>query len=211
MDARAVYANVLMHIPEATLLEVNKYLQLALDEVNSQGKETITALVVSNPDSTPYGTPSQRTSNQTFNYYPDVKCLVLPSSIVYVAKVYVGTQLYSPLSATEYLGDATELAAINNGYSYYLSDTGEMYFVSALTAGDTVKILGRIGGNTLAMLPDSYLAYLTYAVLTGMYSSEYKDADAYAIYSNKLAKAKPVSMQGNKRLSWMKRNGRIYP
>jgi len=203
MDARAVYANVLMHIPEATLLEVNKYLQLALDEINSQGKETITAVTVVSPTTTPYGNPSERTSNQTFNYYTDVKCLVLPSSIVYVAKVSVNGKPYSPMSASEYLDGTAGI------YTYYLNDTGDMYFATDLTEGDTVKILGRIGVS-LAVLPDSYLSYLTYYVLTGLYSSEYENESSFAIYSAKLRAEKPKTMQSTKRLSWMKRNGRLY-
>lgn len=209
MDARAVHANVLMQIPEATLMEINKYLQLALDEINSLGKETITALTVVNPDKTPYGTPSERTVDQAFNYYPDAKCLVLPSSVVYVAKVYVNGTVYSPLSATEYLSDAENLAQYD-GKAYYQNNTNELYFISDLTEGDTVKVLGRIGGNTLAVLPDSYLSYMTYYVLSGLYSSEYKNADAYAVVTPKLAEAKRNTMQETQRLKWNKRNGRLY-
>lgn len=209
MDARAVYSNVLMHVPDATQLEVNKYLQLALDEINSQGKETITAIAVVEPTSKPYGTPAERTLAQSFNYYPDVKCLVVPSSVTYVAKVYVNDTLYSPISASEYLKGEANLA-IYSGKAYYLSGTGEMYFITDLVDGDIVKILGKAGIGKLELLPDSYMAYLNYYVLCGLYASEYKDADQYAIYSRKLETVRNQTMQETRRLSWMKRNGRLY-
>lgn len=209
MDARAVYSNVLMHVPDATQLEVNKYLQLALDEINSQGKETITATSVVNPTVKPYGSPAERTLAQSFNYYPDVKCLVVPSSVTYVAKVYVNDTLYSPISASEYLSTPESLSMFS-GRAYYLNAIGEMYFVSDLNDGDIVKILGKSGIGKLELLPDSYMAYLNYYVLCGLYASEYKDADQYAIYSRKLETVRNQTMQERARISWMKRNGRLY-
>jgi hypothetical protein len=204
MDARKIHANILMHLPAVTLLEVNKYLQLALDEINSNGKERITKLTVSVPGISTPSTPSERTPDRAYNYYADLKCLVIPSTILYVAKLSIDGQAYTPISASDYL------SLVGGGYYYHLTEVGEMYFANDLVVGSVVTILGRTSGTTLAMLGDNYLPYLTYYVLCGLYALEYKDADSYAIYRRKLDESKPNTMQEVQRISFNKRTGRLY-
>jgi hypothetical protein len=65
-----------------------------------------------------------------------------------------------------------------------------MYLSFDLADGDIINISGRLGGVTVDLLPDRYIPMLSNSIIAGLVSNEYKDPDAYAIYSRKAEKSK---------------------
>lgn len=205
MNVNTVYADVRLCIPDATLIEMNKYLQQALQYINSRGLERMHTITVVTATGTYDADPLNRTDGQLFNYYPLSKCLVLPSNVVNVQRLHV---------------DGIEIPAINyNDYvqgvyltqAYSITESGELYFVIALTDSSIVSITGRVGGLTPSSLPDQFIPYLANSILTGLYSKEYKDPDQYAVYMRKLNESKAYAFNVNKgKTQRTRRNGRLY-
>jgi hypothetical protein len=203
MDINKVYANVKLAVPEATLLEMNKYLLSLLDEINANGAEGIRSYTVVSGTGT-YGTPQQRADGQTFNYYPNVKCLIVPSDVTLVEKVFLADQQLSEMSVSEYL------STTRPEYSYCITYTGEMYLSFDLEDGDVINILGKFGGMTVDILNDRFIPYMSNSIIASLVSNEYKDADAYAIYSRRARDSKVSTVQSIVQPKLMKRNGRLY-
>jgi hypothetical protein len=203
MDINKVYANVKLAVPEATLIEMNKYLLGLLDEINANGTEGIRSYTVVSGTGT-YGTPQQRVDGQSFNYYPDVKCFIIPSDVTLVEKVFLADQQLSEMSVSEYL------STTQPEYSYHITYTGEMYLSFDLEDGDIINVLGKFGGMTVDILNDRYIPYFSNSIIAGLTSNEYKDADAYAIYSRRARDSKVVTVQSIVQPKLMKRNGRLY-
>lgn len=203
MDINKVYANVKLAVPEATLVEMNKYLLTALDEINGNGIEGLRQYTITIPTGE-YTTPASRTDGQAFNYYPNLKCFVLPSEILLIEKVFSGTTQLYEMTTAEYLTSERPTNA------YFITYSGEMYFSVELSEGDTISIMGRFGGNTVDLLSDNYIPFLTNTIIAGLVSKEYKDADDYAIYSRKAAHSKLILGEGVVQTKSMLRNGRLY-
>ena len=204
MNLNSVHAQVRLYIPEAGIAEMNKYLGSAMDEINSRGLERIVPITVTSPAGDYNADPLMRTDGQAFNYYPLMQCIVLPSTVSNVSKLLLNDVAIQQIS----LIDCT----IGSTLQYYaISDTGEIYFTVPLVDGDVVKITGRASAITAAVLPDRYIPYLTYAILSGLYSDEYKNPDQYAIYSRKAKSAYNSAASVNRgNVQGIKRNGRLY-
>lgn len=205
MNINIVYANIRLAIAEATRAEVNKYIILALNEINARGLERVFNVSVTHPPEGYNTDIYARSDGQAFNYYPADKCLILPSSCLLVEKIYLGGVAIPAMTRDSFLLGALETQA------YYLTDTGEMYFAEALDSGASIKIVGRAGGMTLDMLSDRYVPFITNAILAGLYSHEYKDADMYAVYSRKYEASRRNATYSNLvQNKLMIRNGRLY-
>lgn len=205
MNINKVYANVKLAVPDATLIEMNKYLLAEIDTINARGIEGMRKYAVVYPTEESYGSPSDRTDSQTFNYYPDVKCFILPSEVALVEQIYHGTTKLSEMSMVDFVSQTEQVPN-----AYYLSFNGEIYFYSELTEGDIITVVGSFGGLTADMLPDKYIPALSNAIIAGLVSNEYKDPDAFAIYSRRAAQSQIVTRESIVQTKYTKRNGRLY-
>lgn len=204
MDTNKALANVRLHIPAVTVPQFNKYLLAALDEINAHGVERALDVTVTSPVGEYDSDPMNRTDSQAFNYYPLSKALVIPESVVAINKVFYDDREVH----------LNTMAVVSAGYYgvnyYYQSESGELYFNIDLTSGSSVRLIARAGGLSPFLLPDTYLPYLSYTILAGLASNEYKNSDMYAIYSAKARQAKMATTKNKTKASWIKRNGRLY-
>lgn len=204
MNINSVYANVRLAVPDATLVEMNKYLLAEIDAINASGIESIRKYKIVYPVGSGYGTVSERKHTQSFNYYPTEKCFILPSEVVLVEKIfYSGNQIKE-------MDTAQMVSETNYGYSYYITNTGEMYLSFDLADGETIIIMGSFGGHTTDTLPDKWIPYLSNSIIAGLVSHEYKDPDAYAVYSRKAMDSKAYTVSPATQTKYMRRNGRLY-
>lgn len=203
MNVNKVYANVRLAVPNATLIQMNKYLLAEMDDINGSGIEGLRKYTVIHGTGD-YGTPIERVDGQTFNYYPDVNCFIIPSEVSLIEKVYSGTTQLSEMTAEGYMSDTQP------SNSYYVTYSGEMYFSTALADASEIAIKGRFGGLTVDMLPDKYISSLSNAIIAGLVSNEFKDPDAYAIYSRRAERSKIMTRDHLVQTSYIKRNGRLY-
>lgn len=203
MNVNKVYANVRLAVPNATLIQMNKYLLAEIDDINASGIEGLRKYTVTHGTGS-YGTPQDRTDGQVFNYYPDVNCFIIPSEVTLIEKVYYGTTQLSEMTHEGYL------SAVQPADSYYVTFSGEMYLSTAIADAGEITIMGRFGGLTVDMLPDRYIPSLSNAIIAGLVSSEFKDADAYAIYSRRAERSKIVTKDHLIQTTYTKRNGRLY-
>ena len=60
MNINSVYANVRLAVPDATLVEMNKYLLAEIDAINASGIESIRKYEIVYPVVAEYGTVSER-------------------------------------------------------------------------------------------------------------------------------------------------------
>ena len=207
MDINKIYANVRLVVPDATTIEINKYILATLDEINARGIETVRQYQVRHPDAEGgyrIGTPEERKDGQGFNYYPDLKCLILPSEITLLSRV-----IRKDKTAIA-VGGYTHLKGNFGIPAYYLTQTGEMYFSVNLEDGEIITIIGSAGGITVDVLPDKYLPYLSNSAIAGLSSQEYPNPDTYAIYSRKATQSKLATLESMTSAVNIKRNGRLY-
>ena len=59
MNINSVYANVRLAVPDATLVEMNKYLLAEIDAINASGIESIRKYEIVYPVVAEYGTVSE--------------------------------------------------------------------------------------------------------------------------------------------------------
>jgi hypothetical protein len=203
MNINKVYANVRLAVPNATLIQINKYLLAELDDINASGIEGLRKYTVTHATGT-YGTPQTRTDGQSYNYYPDVNCFIIPTEVSLIEKVYYGTTQLSEMTSEGYM------AEVQPTDSFYVTHSGEMYFSFDMPDAAVITIMGRFGGLTVDMMSDRYIPALSNAIIAGLVSSEYKDADAYAIYSRRAANSKIVTKDHLIQTTYTKRNGRLY-
>lgn len=205
MDINKVYANTRLVIPEATTIEMNKYILAALDEINAKGIETVRQYKVKYPPAGMKSSmPEERIDGQGFNYYPELKCFILPSEITLLERV-----IYKGNSAIR-VGGYTHLRGNFGIPAFYLARTGEMYFSVDLEDGETITIEGSAGGLTVDVLPDKYLPYISNSVIAGLTSQEYLNPDLYAIYLRKVSQSKLATFESISGSINIKRNGRLY-
>ena len=203
MNINKVYANVRLAVPNATLIQINKYLLAELDGINAAGIEGLRKYTVVHATGT-YGTPQERTDGQAYNYYPDINCLIIPTEVSLIEKVFYGTTQLAEMTIDGYMAETQP------ENSYYVSYSGEMYFSFDVADAGVITIVGRFGGLTVDMLSDKYIPYLSNSIIAGLVSSEFKDPDAYAIYSRRAANSKPVSREHLVKTNYSRRNGRLY-
>lgn len=204
MDGNNIIANVRLCVPSATIVQINKYLLAALDQINSYGVEKLLTVVAVHPEGEYNSDPDARTQKQAFNYYPEARCLILPSTVQLVQRAFYNDVQIFPISFDIYVANT----AVRN--SYYLTQSGEMYLTFALDNGSSLRLIVRAGGMTIDSLPDHYLPYFTDKILAGLYSREFKDADQYALYSRSAAKHEKAIRVNKVQTTWMPRNGRLY-
>jgi hypothetical protein len=204
VNINKVYANVRLAVPDATLVEINRYLLAEIDAINATGIESIRRYSVSYPSEDDYGSPDGRIDGQGFNYYPGERCFVLPSSISLIERVYIDGSELSEMTLQELVSGITVPGR------YYVTNSGEMYFSSDIANGSKITISGRFGGHDADTLSDKYIPFLTNSIIAGLTSHEYKDPDAYAIYSRKAEASRAVTENRVVQTKFMKRNGRLY-
>lgn len=203
MNINKVYANVRLAVPKATLPEINKYLLAESDEINARGIEGLRKYTIIHAIGD-YGTPEERLDGQAFNYYPDTNCFIIPSEVSLIEKVYYDNMQLSEMTADDYMSNVKPL------YSFYITPSGEMYFSFTVPNMAKITIMGRFGGLTVDMLSDRYIPLLSNAIIAGLVSNEYKDADAYAIYSRRAANSRIITRDHLIQTTYTKRNGRLY-
>ncbi|HPS38345.1 MAG TPA: hypothetical protein PL124_02925 [Candidatus Cloacimonadota bacterium] len=205
MNINTVYADVRLCIPNATLVEMNKYLQQALQYINSRGLERKVVIPVVTATGTYNADPLSRTASQTFNYYPLTKCLIVPSTISNVQRVYVDGIEVPLISFSDHI-KGTYLTQ-----TYCQTESGELYFTVSLTDASVVSITGRAGSLTPSTLPDRFIPYLANSIIAGLYSDEYKDSDQYAVYLRKANEGKAYAFNVEPgKVQNIRRNGRLY-
>jgi hypothetical protein len=204
VNVNKVYANVRLAVPDATLVEINKYLLAELDSINARGVESLRKYAVVYPSTEGYGSPATRLDSQDFNYYPNIKCFILPSEVNLVEKIFSGNTQLREMSTADTMRETIPLK------SYYIANTGELYLSFEPEDGDILTIVGRFGGQTVNTISDKYIPYLSNVIIAGLHSSEYKDPDAYAVYSRKAMDSKVVTNEAVSQTKGMKRNGRLY-
>ena len=87
MDINKIYANVRLVVPDATTIEMNKYMLATLDEINAKTSDSPSIQSQASPAGMESSMPEERKDGQGFNDYPDLKCLILPSEITLLSRV----------------------------------------------------------------------------------------------------------------------------
>lgn len=210
MDINKIYANVRLVVPDATTIEMNKYILATLDEINAKGIETVRQYKVKHPPAGMESSmPEERKDGQGFNYYPDLKCLILPSEITLLSRVIRKDKTAIAVGGYTHLKGSFGIPGFDIP-AYYLTQTGEMYFSVNLEDGEIITIIGSAGGLTVDVLPDKYLPYLSNSAIAGLSSQEYPNPDTYAIYSRKATQSKLATLESMTSAVNIKRNGRLY-
>lgn len=204
MNVNKVYANVRLAVPDATIIEINKYLLAEIDAINAEGVESIRKYSITYPDTESYGSITERADGQSFNYYPDEKCFILPAEVSLVEKVIYAGKVLQEMNTAEMCAETII------GNAYYITQTGEMYLSFSPSDGDIITIMGSFGGQTADTLSDRWIPYLSNSIIAGLVSYEYKDADAYAVYSRKAAETRSYTLNSVVQTKYMRRNGRLY-
>lgn len=176
MDIKLVQSHVKIIIPEAKEFDINVHLEQIKQEINSIGIEDIVSIAVDYPtESETEGNPIDRTLTTPYNYYPTLKALALPSSLVMAESIYYGSTRLSPCTTEQYMSG-------NMGSNTYFYANGVLYFSTGLTNASVVKIQGVWGYSTYVNMPDRALPYVTNKVIAGLYTTQYKNADSAEYY-----------------------------
>jgi len=201
MTKDRIIAEVRLHIETVRDIDVNRHISTALTQLSEIGIERKKAITI--VTGAIAQDPSARTSATAFNYYPDLKCLVLPSSLISASIV--------KFNSTEL--DLSDMYAYNtntmDSNSYIITGTNEMYLGFALADTDTLEISGMWAVRSLDLLSDMYENWILNHVLARLYSAKpYKDADQFGIYEAERQRSwRIVKNSINNIGSWMAKDG----
>jgi len=170
MDIEKIWAFVKADIPNATKADVRFSARKAmLHRINADGLQSKRNLTVITATGTYNSDPQQRTDDQGFNLYPDIRCLVMPSGLMSITAVsYEGVPLSESTDA-QYLQDCMP------DYSYNASPDGLMYLSFVPEDGKVFRFTGLFRGYTIENLPDNFEPWLVTAILADLSSSKFKD------------------------------------
>lgn len=182
MTKERVFAEVKLRIEAAREIDINRHVSNALIELDAIGLETTRGIITT--IETVVTDPALRTSLTAGNYYPDLRCLILPTTLLFITDVF-----YEQASLTR-----TTMYQYQTGtmptLSYVLTDAHEMFLSFDLAEADVIQVSGRWAIRNLELLPDRYENWLLNYVLAGMYSSKlYKDPDQFALCETRRLKA----------------------
>jgi hypothetical protein len=172
MNLDLIYSSLKLIAPNMREFDVLAGITETLSDFNADGLETKTTLTVN----VTTGTPESRTSNATYNYYTDKKCLIMPSTVILAEYLYVATQKYLPCSADEYLSGKMP------SHTFFASDTGELYIAETLVKRDVVTIWGKHIISNLIQLPDYWIEYFKNGALEYYYRYVLKERDTAEEY-----------------------------
>lgn len=180
MDKARIISEVRLQIETAREFDINRYIATALTQFNEVGVERASILTVEVPSKTYDPDPGVRTAADDFNYYPLLRCLILPNNLVSLQSIfYAGVELDKSSMRNYYIGEMLSM-------TYAFTNTNEIYLSFDAADGDEFQITGRWALRNLELLPDRYENWFMSHVLAGMYSNKlYKDADMFAIYEDK--------------------------
>lgn len=164
-----------LHFPAIRDLEINKHITTALTQLSEVGFSRIKKITVT-AGATGLD-PLTRTNGIAYNYYPDLKCLLMPEDLISIASVRFGDYYLDKSTQYEY---STGTMADN---SYFLTETNEMYLSFDLETDDVLEIDGTYAVRNIELLSDKYENWMLNHVLSRLYGAKpYKDADQFAIY-----------------------------
>jgi len=185
MNIDLIYAKVKIYEERASKFDVNIHLQDALDEISNIGFQSSRELIVKSFERTD-NLPESRTQIEIaagYNYVSASRCLILPNNLNHLQTISFGE---------------TELEATSQRYwhtncmppaSYYPTDTHEVYLSFELNDDDVVKITGRWRVSNIDSMPDKYLNYFIYYVLSGLFTLQYPNTKMREYYEKKLDSA----------------------
>lgn len=175
MNTSRIIAECRLHFPAIRDLEINKHISTALTQLSEVGFSRIKKITVT-AGSTGLD-PLTRTNGIAYNYYPDLKCLLMPEDLLSVANVRFGDIDLDKANIYQY-----NTGTMPNN-SYFLTETNEMYLSFELETNDILEIDGTWAVRNIELLSDKYENWMLNHVLSRLYSCKpYKDADQYAIY-----------------------------
>lgn len=185
MTKDRIMAQVLLQIETARDIDVNRHIATALTKLNEVGIERDGIVTVDYPSEGETGTdPATRTSDQGFNYYEALRCLILPDEILSVDDVYVDNTQMTKSTMDLYKVDL--MASL----SYAINNSKEMYLSFDAEDGDEITISGRWALRNLELIPDNYENWLLNHVLMGLYlQRQYKNIELFKYYRDERDKA----------------------
>lgn len=186
MNKDRIISEVKLHIETAREFDINRYISTGLTELNRVGVAAFATVTVDTATGTYVADPAARTDAIDFNYYPLLKCLLLPTNVISVTGIYYNAST-TPLNK-ETLDNY--LAGLMKDSSYAITENKEIYLSFAPVDGDTFKVKGRYAVRNLELLSDKFEDWLVHHILTGLYlDPKYKDADQFAVANAKRQKA----------------------
>lgn len=175
MTKDRIYAQCRLRFPNIRDLDINEHISSALTQLSEIGFSRIKKITVT-AGSTGLD-PLTRTNGIAYNYYPDLKCLLMPEDLISVSRVRFGNYDLDKSSQYEYnTGTMKE-------YSYFVTETNEMYLSFDLETDDVVEVEGTYAIRNIELLSDKYENWMLNHVLARLYSYKpYKDAEQFAVY-----------------------------
>jgi hypothetical protein len=195
MELSSIIGIVRLSIPEAQDIDIGEQIIHLLDEINSVGLEAIkdiTTAPLGDPELLLCASPMDRTEDNpgsAFNYWSDVRCLVLPSNLSLINEVYFGNNRLTPAGRSQYLAGEMPYQ------SYITTATNEMYLSFDLSSGDIIRILGNWTIDTIDILPSRYLKLMECYVLAGLYRERHRNPERYAYWNGEMQKAKRATLR----------------
>lgn len=191
MDISRIKAQVKLQIEAARDLDINAQIATALTMINQIGQErrgivTVTAATgtITDAFSSYDPDPANRTEGQAFNYYPDLRCLILPSDLLSISDVYYNNADVIQTTLRHYNLDAMP------NLSYCYAAGHELYTSFDLVDGEEIIINGRWAIRNIAILSDAWEEWLMNHILAGLYASKmYRDMDMFALYEGRRERA----------------------
>lgn len=180
-------AQVLLHIETARDIDINRHLETAFAKLNEHGKKRNGIITVDFPSGEETGSdPALRTATQGFNYYEDLRCLILPTELLSIGGVYYNdcTTPLEKATLSEYNMNVMPTL------SYVVDETHVMYLSFDAEDGDTFTIDGYWSVHSLELLPDFCEHWLLMHILAGMYlQAQYRDINLHKYYKAEAERA----------------------
>ena len=180
MDISRVTGFVKNRIPQATEMDCRaRGLDGILERVNAVGIAGIRNVTVTHATGTYDADPFNRTNDQTFNYYPLLNALVMPTGIKSISSVWNGTTRLEKTSKDNYLSGTMPVN------SYVAEPNGIIYFSGTIEDATVLKIDGVFAGFTIDNLPDSYEPWIEAYIIMALSLNQYKNKDLLSEYIRK--------------------------
>ena len=162
MTRERILASIALHLESVTTLQINRHISTALTKINEQGFNLAKRIAVVRLYDGSTEDPLDRVEGQAHNYYPTLKCFVLPSDLISLSSITVAEKKFSRVSlSTSLLGSG------NMPYhSYALSETGEIYFSEDIPSGTIIAVLGTWSVRNLNILPARYENFIINHILS---------------------------------------------
>jgi hypothetical protein len=184
MTRDRILAEVRMQIETARDVDVNRHISTALTQLNTIGMDRTADILTVSASGTYEPNPALRSGDQAFNYYPDIRCLILPPDLINLGSVsYMGVKLAKDTLSNYHTNTMHNM-------SYAFTGTNELYLSFDLSDGDVLSVKGKWAIQNLELLPDRFEDWMMNHVLAGLYiDRRYRDNDLYGVYESRRARA----------------------